>query len=231
VGAAAANAQHLRERFVQRLLALQPRSVLDVGCGAGAVLGLCRAAGVPALGIEADPAVLRAPRAAGLRVVQARAQALPCADRAFDWVVLRHVAHHLRDVGEALEEAARVCARGLLLAEPWYDETIPSQELAARADRWAKAQDRRHGRVHDENLGPRELLALLPAAWRERAEVERYVCLRAQSWQEFRAENADLFEGLAEDDEALAQARALEADCRGRGMTVNGTVIVTVWRP
>ncbi len=49
--------------------------VLDVGCGRGEFLELCREARVPARGIDADPAMVAACREAGLEVEQAEALA------------------------------------------------------------------------------------------------------------------------------------------------------------
>lgn len=223
-----ANSRELLGRFAQRLLAQRPASVLDVGCGAGHLLQTCAAAGVRAVGLEVAPASLAELAAAGLTAVRGVAQALPFADAAFAWVVLRHVAHHLADVPGAVAEAVRVSACGVMIAEPWYDCRLPSQARAQRADSWAKAQERRRGDHHHENLEPVDLLAWLPAGWQ--IEIERYVRLQAQTWEEFWAENGCLAQDLAADDPGLQELRAIEAECR-RGMTWNGTMILMARRP
>ena len=129
-----ANHRLLASIFSDRLLALHPRSVLDVGCGAGLLLERCRAADVRAVGIE--------PRFESLH-----AGALPFANASFDWVTMRHVPHHLEHPRAAFAEAWRVARTGLLIAEPWYDPTVPSQHTALAADRWLKRQDRRRGKI------------------------------------------------------------------------------------
>ncbi len=48
-----ANADFLRGRFGDRLLSVDPTTVLDVGCGEGALLDRCRAAGVRVTGFSA----------------------------------------------------------------------------------------------------------------------------------------------------------------------------------
>ena len=109
------NYLHLAERFAARLLEQAPASVLDVGCGAGFVVGRCHEAGVPALGIEPSTRRLADAAAIGHRVVRGAAAPLPFAAGAFDWIALRHVLHHVPDVRAALAEAVRVGRTGAVI--------------------------------------------------------------------------------------------------------------------
>ena len=42
------------------------------------------------------------------------------------------------DLRAALREAVRVATKGVLIYDPWYDERVPSQAMAAKLDRWYK---------------------------------------------------------------------------------------------
>lgn len=201
----------LRDRFVARWMQEEPRSALDVGCGAGGVVERLRSRGVRAAGVEASPRAIRGLVEAGLPGARAAAEALPFSDDAFDWVGMRHVPHHLPDLDAALAEATRVARVGVILADPWRDESLPEQRIGRRLDTWMKRQDRRAGRVHEENVAPRALWARLPdpASWSVEYEfLQRVVPLdpeTAVAWIESR------LEGLADDDPEVAEGRRLLA--------------------
>lgn len=219
------NREQLLERFFQRLRALAPRSVLDVGCGNGRLLELCRDAGIPAEGIEADSQKVRELTDRGLTVREGDAAALPGDDRSFDWVALRHVLHHLANVAVALDEACRVAKTGLLLAEPWFDTSIPSQALALRIDRWIKHQHQRTGRVHEEALDTNQVMALLPVDQDFEIESEHYLRLRERPLEDLQTETAPLLEGPEQ-----AEYERLEAEALKNGLTYGGTMILCLRR-
>ncbi|HUQ06760.1 MAG TPA: class I SAM-dependent methyltransferase [Kofleriaceae bacterium] len=88
----------------------------DLGCGDGHLLAELRAAGFAGamVGLDLSEAELAAARArgTGATLVQARAQALPVRDGAFD-VVVSHLAFTLMsDVDDVVRELARVIAPG-----------------------------------------------------------------------------------------------------------------------
>ena len=204
------NTEHLQARFFERLLSHAPASALDVGCGRGALLDRCRAAGLPATGLESSADRVAELRARGHLAVLGSADRVPLQDGAFDWVLLRHVPHHLADLPGALAEAARVARSGLLLAEPWQDPELPAQRTTQRIDAWRRRQDRRQGRVHNPSYTPAGLLALLPEGLGERCEYEFHLRPRLQPLEELRAgaghragEAARLLERL----EAVLQAK------------------------
>ncbi len=217
-----ANHRLLASIFSDRLLALRPRSVLDVGCGAGLLLERCRAADVRAVGIE--------PRFESLRLTagtcaQADAGALPFASASFDWVTMRHVPHHLEHPRAAFAEAWRVARTGLLIAEPWYDTTVPSLDTALAADRWLKRQDRRRGMVHADILSAGELIALLPAAdaqW----ELQTHIALGAQDAEELQTLAREALGGAMPSAEDAEELEGLLARARDGGVARNGTLIL-----
>lgn len=222
------NYSHLRERFADRLLAQHPASVLDVGCGDGALMLRCQAAGVPAIGIEATSGALAELRARGLEVLHGIAEALPLADGACDWVTLRHVPHHLTDPAAAVADALRVCRTGVLVAEPWFDPRVPSQRTALEADRWLKRQHRRQGMVHEEALDTEALLATLPAYPTLDVEVDIALRLRSRAAQDLVDEAAPLLAALPIGDADHAAFAELMATIERDGLSWNGTLIVAV---
>ncbi len=220
-----ANRQHLLGHFALRLLECGPQTVLDLGCGQGALLETVRTAGVAAYGIEPGAEGLDACVAKGLPVARGDACAVPAADGSVDWVCLRHVPHHLEAPRAAFAEAWRVARVGVLMAEPWYDETRPAQRLGLRADRWLKRQDRRAGRFHADILSGPELRALLPAEAR-RVTVETY--LEEQPWSaEDLALDADrALAGVAPTLEDEREFESLLELARRGGLSANGTLIL-----
>lgn len=91
----------------------------------------------------------------------ASADKLPWLDGSIPVVTLRHVPHHLERPGLCLSEAWRVASRGLVIAEPIFDPSLPGQRLGQAADRLLKRLDRARGVFHAECLAPADLLELL----------------------------------------------------------------------
>ncbi len=189
------NRRLLRDHALHRLGRCRPTSVLDVGCGNGDLLAACRDAGWSACGLEPRPGDLTRARIAGLAVVAGDAVRLPFPAGGVDWVVMRHVPHHLPDLRAALSEAWRVARSGLLLAEPWYDESDPGQRAALAIDTFLKRLDRRRGMFHADVLGAQELLALLPAS-PTRSETSTLVPRRPYLTEDFELDLAESSENL-----------------------------------
>ena len=92
-------------------------SILDIGCGTGAMAGLFRPEGY--VGVDTNPDYISRARSKNSRyrfeVVDGRA--LPFADGSFDAVVILAVIHHLDDIDarSLLQESRRVLAPGGVL--------------------------------------------------------------------------------------------------------------------
>ena len=98
----AANVADLRASFVKRVLEVEPATVLDVGCGGGAILAALREAGVLAFGVEPDPVAPDSPDlrpGARGRIVQAAAERLPLPDAAVAWAAMLAIS---RAIGETM---------------------------------------------------------------------------------------------------------------------------------
>ena len=101
-------------------------TILDIGCGDGALTRLFAREGARATGIEISKAQLARARAAepvpGASYTVGRGERLPDADASIDAVVYMNSLHHVpvAEIPAALEEAARVLKPGgtLLVVEP-----------------------------------------------------------------------------------------------------------------
>jgi ubiquinone/menaquinone biosynthesis C-methylase UbiE len=110
-----------RPRLVRGVLAGEPDSALDLGCGTGTLTVAIEAAAphVRLAGVDGDPQVLVRARAkagpgSSIRWVHAMADALPFEHASFDRVVSSLLLHHLspRAKATALAEAHRVLRPG-----------------------------------------------------------------------------------------------------------------------
>jgi SAM-dependent methyltransferase len=166
--------------MLERLIEPAGKDVLDVGCGAGALVRALAAGGARPIGLEISDAQLARARAAddssGTRYLVGLAQALPLADASVDAIVFMRSLHHvpIPHMAAALNEAARVLRPGGLLyaAEPLphgdYYELVrmveDEQEVRAAAQRaleHAAACGLHHSRTVEYDV--RVCLAGLPA--------------------------------------------------------------------
>ncbi len=108
------------------VLALAPRSVLEVGVGAGVVSNALRHLGIPLCTLDVDPALEPD--------VLASVESIPADEGTWDVGLCCQVLEHLPfdRLGPALRELHRVTARGLVLSLP--DVTM-DLELTVRAPR------------------------------------------------------------------------------------------------
>ncbi|MDH3196944.1 MAG: methyltransferase domain-containing protein [Candidatus Krumholzibacteria bacterium] len=175
-------------RFIHRALTAYARrqgrtcadlSVLELGCGVGAVTLALASLGARVVGVDVDAGDLAALRddaqTRGLANVEAReadALVLDLGAR-FDVVIASEVFEHVREPQRLAEAAARHCRDGGLLVVttpngygPW--ETVNSLKLAPRRWRWLRrilgkpAHDGR-GREHEQRYTRGRLASMLAA--------------------------------------------------------------------
>jgi ubiquinone/menaquinone biosynthesis C-methylase UbiE len=111
---------------LRELLPMRGKTVLDVGCGDGALTRLLAREGAQAIGIDLNATQLARARAAepvpGASYAEGRGEALPATDASVDAVVYMNALHHVPQdlIPAALDEAARVLKPGgtLLVIEP-----------------------------------------------------------------------------------------------------------------
>ncbi len=228
--ASAENVSFLRSWFAQRVAALAPASVLDVGAGTGATVAALQRLGLTVVGAEPDGDEALVAAHARLPTVRAEAERLPCGNGSFDWVTMRHVPHHLTDPAVAFAEAARVCRRGLALAEPWFDPGLACQRNAEAADRWLKRQHRRAGQVHHDAMGADALRRALPAPATWRLEVHTALRLRRRPFADLAAEAEPLLATLPANDPDRGAWRRLADAVAAEGLSFNGTLLLIARR-
>jgi SAM-dependent methyltransferase len=101
----------LLARIVEHLVAAGATTVLDAGCGDGALAASAASSPLHVIGLDAATAMVRAARAHG-PIVRGDVTALPVADGSVDAVVTVNVLDHLDRPATALREARRVLRPG-----------------------------------------------------------------------------------------------------------------------
>jgi SAM-dependent methyltransferase len=101
----------LQARIVEHLVAAGGTTVLDAGCGDGALAAAAAARPLRVIGLDAAVPMVEAARAHG-SVVRGDVAALPVADASVDAVVTVNVLDHLDRPAAALHEARRVLRPG-----------------------------------------------------------------------------------------------------------------------
>jgi SAM-dependent methyltransferase len=153
-----------QQSFRAEIMAQAPRSLCDIGCGGGALVGYVQALGVAAIGIDPDSARAADGKAKGLDLRPGTAEALPFADASFDVVTFENSLHHASDIGRALAEAARIARHAVVILDPWFDLSIPSQAACDRFERVLKRADRTTGMAHWDPIAAGTIVAALAAA-------------------------------------------------------------------
>jgi SAM-dependent methyltransferase len=165
---AVGKADHVQELCAR--LGLVPDTVLEVGCGEGALLAeLSRRGFAPALaGFEISEKAASISRSRGLSVSVFDGARLPAGDLSHDLGILSHVLEHVPDPGALLRENARVC-RSVIVEVP-LEANLSARRASKRegAAQIGHLQSLDRERVHElvESAGLRvaaELLDPLPA--------------------------------------------------------------------
>jgi SAM-dependent methyltransferase len=225
---AAENMAYLQDHYFRDLLALHPKTLLDVGCGQGQILRRCHENGIAAVGLENPTRDLQDLPPERRRIILGEAQNLPFAEASFDWVCMRHVPHHLAEPEVAFAEAMRVCRIGFYLAEPWFDPSLPRQRSTELADLWLKKQHRRSGMVHRPNFDLAGLVQLLPAQYRTKIEVQISQRHSERRIDEFLQKCAEWLDRLPADHADRATFADLLSTIERTGLGWNGSIVLTV---
>lgn len=160
------------EATIQRMRLPPAGSVLDVGCGTGALLGALgkRYPAITLVGVDAVPGMLEVARRQvppGTELREAWAESLPFEDGVFDSVVSANALHYFRQPSVALAEMTRVLrVGGELVVTDWC-----ADYLACRICDWWL---RRFSPAHVKAYRQREFLRLLERAGHPGARIERY---------------------------------------------------------
>jgi len=102
---------------ITEALDLQGRTVVDIGCGDGALVRALRDAGADALGVDIEVDRAREIDPDG-RYLQGGAQDLPLEDESVDIALLMRSLHHVPNPDDAFPELRRVVRDLVYIAEP-----------------------------------------------------------------------------------------------------------------
>jgi SAM-dependent methyltransferase len=116
--------------LISDLVALRPRSVLDVGCGTGKAARLLAASGLRVLGVEVDPKMAAVARTHGLDVEVGAFEQWADNGRTFDLITCAQAWHWVDPVAGAAK-AARVLTPGGRLALFWNYGDVDDTTRAA----------------------------------------------------------------------------------------------------
>ena len=160
-----------RDRALEGALAKaggRPLAALDVGCGTGNYLAAQVAAFGDAItwtGVDPSEAMLAraAGKVPGAALVRGRAESLPFADGAFDYVVTSFTLHHFEHKARALDEMVRVLRPGgairVVNVDPthaprsWVFAYFPEAWLEDQKRFWSPAL--LHHELEERGLAPR----------------------------------------------------------------------------
>jgi len=133
------------ERVTEAAIAGQPlHSALDVGTGSGLFAEAFAKTGLTVDGLDANPEMLSAAReiVQGVAFREGTAEALPYAAGSFDLVFMGLLLHETDDQLKAMQEAARVARRRVVILEwpyaeqpmgPGLDERLTQQQIGELA--------------------------------------------------------------------------------------------------
>jgi SAM-dependent methyltransferase len=128
------------EVALREILAVDPRRVLDAGCGQGEFGAELAAVGVNVVGLDQSERMVDLARERGIEAIVGDVQALPFADGEFDAVAANFMLYHVPDVHRALGELARVLRPGgrLVAATNGVKQLVELWDLVGRdlSDRW-----------------------------------------------------------------------------------------------
>ena len=226
-----------QQSFRAEILAQAPRSLCDIGAGAGALVGHLQSLGISAVGIEPDSARAADGKARGLDLRPGTAETLPFADASFDVVTFENSLHHVTDVDRAVAEATRIARRAVVILDPWFDLSIPSQATCDRFERILKRADRATGMVHWDPIAAGSIVAALGAV-PTRADLTRAVptpIVTIRHLLHLTPLTGEAFEAmaqraLAQDPSVASELDASRAAAAQTGITEAGELLMTIRR-
>lgn len=115
-----------RDSVFVLVAAIEPRTILDVGCGRGEFARrLASELEAEVIGLDASPEMVKAACAAGVDAELGDVRAMPYRSGTFDCVVANWVLYHVNPVDDALREIIRVLKPdGCLVAATTSDYTL-----------------------------------------------------------------------------------------------------------
>jgi SAM-dependent methyltransferase len=217
------------EAFRGEIAALKPASLCDVGCSGGALVAHAASLGIAATGIEPDEAKVAEGRAAGLDLRAGAAEALPLGDGTFDLVTFENSLHHVTEIGRALAEALRVARGAVVILDPWFDLSIPSQRTGDRFERWLRKLDRMTGMVHRDPIAAGEIIACCNAGAVTVRHLLQLTPMSADVFEHYAARGQPHHDQPAYRANGMAdELTAIRAALQSTGITEAGALLLTI---
>jgi ubiquinone/menaquinone biosynthesis C-methylase UbiE len=154
----------LERALIDRIRLLRPKvkSLLEVGCGEGnKLVYLKKNTDIKVSGIDIYPPFVATLNQSGITTILGNAVHLPYKDSAFDWLLIANSIHHIPNPEAALSEAIRVAAAGVIIVEPWFDNSLYSQQLTAELAAYYIKLQQSLGYFHRSGLNAGEIINLI----------------------------------------------------------------------
>lgn len=220
--------QSYRARLLQEVAALEPISILEIGCGKGAFLRAAQSLPTKVHGIDVDAADIRELVHAGFSASVGSAEKLSFEDGSWDVVVIAYTAHHIANWNQALAEARRCCRGAVVILDPWYDATIPSQAVALAFDRWSKKIDRANGMVHNDCMDAKALLGDLLLYGPQSIKIEYLLTLSSFNVEQVQQFGQNQLSQANEPDLWVEELERIVQLSKVHGFTEDGAVLVVI---
>jgi len=122
------HSQKVEFRHHAALELVQEGSVLDIGCGDGLFLSLCKEKGIEAQGVDFSDVAIAHCQERGLKAQKAdiTAGALPFADNTFPTVVALDVLEHVYDPVPLIAEMKRISSQNIIISVPNFS-SLPAR--------------------------------------------------------------------------------------------------------
>jgi SAM-dependent methyltransferase len=174
-----ATAFDARTPLVAAVVAAQPRRILEVGCGWGALADwVGRETGAEVVAVDLSPRMVELAREGGVEAQVGDVQDLPFADDEFDVAIAAWMLYHVPDLDRGIAELARVLRPGgrLVVATNSRFHLLELRELVGSGPstlKFSREDGEEHLGRHFARVTREDIDGRLEFA--DRAEVEEYV--------------------------------------------------------
>ncbi len=218
-------------QMLDRAIQQRPESLLIVGSSRGALLKACRQLGTAAASVESDPQLVDTLTRQGFAAQPWDQRRLPFADLSYDWVAMHADALDIEGAEEVLVDAMRVCRSGIVLAQQWFDVSLPDQAMAACCEQWLQSQRKRRGEASGAVLTIDRVMKALPDIRRGEVEGQYMLRWRERSAADLRGEGESLLRDLPDDSPERQELEDLIAAIDLEGLSWSGMLLTVVRKP
>ncbi len=206
-----------------------PLSILDVGCGKGAVISHCKSQlNIKVCGIDQHKQTVDDLIEKNIDAKVGDAREIPFPDEQFDWVLISNALHHIPNADKALTECFRVAKHGVIVSELWYDTTIKCQQLGAEIDSWCKKLHQALGFYHRVYLNAGEVISLIRQPNITSIEVRYGLDMVQTNLDYWLDHQKEYLEKLSANHVFLWELENLKAKMKNQSLCEPGWMIITL---